>query len=131
MLFRSEHGLYCSPFGANRPAAGAASVGPRRTRAERGAAALELPHGAPRLGHTDQIPLGERSSLLSVAELEYLSDQTANMGGADIVSAINYSTLRAIVNDTVHTVETLEYGLNCVKALKGKQGRLRRSLSSP
>ena len=79
---------------------------------------------SPRLGHTDQMPLVERSSLLSVAELEYLCHRTANMGGADIVSAINYSTLRAIVNDTVHTVETLEYGLNCVKALKEKQGVL-------
>ena len=73
------------------------------------------------LGHTDQMSLDERNSLLSVAELEYLSHRTANMGGADIVSAINYSTLRAIVNHTVHTIETLEYGLNCVKALKDKQ----------
>jgi len=89
----------------------------------------EADHGrlASRLGQTDQMSLDERSSLLSVAELEYLSHRTENMGGADIVSAINYSTLRAIVNDTVHTVETLEYGLNCVKALKEKQGRLRRS----
>ncbi len=61
------------------------------------------------LGHTDQLPW------------EYLSLRTENMGGTDIVSAINYSALRAIVNDTVHTVETLEYGLNCVKALKEKQ----------
>ncbi len=65
------------------------------------------------LGHTDQMPW------------EYLSLQTTNMGGADIVSAINYSVLRAIVNDTVHTVETLEYGLNCVKALKEKRDQTR------
>jgi AAA+ superfamily predicted ATPase len=63
------------------------------------------------LGYTDQMPW------------EYLSLQTANMGGADIVSAINYSILRAIVNDTVHTVETLEYGLNCVKAVKALRSK--------
>ena len=74
------------------------------------------------LGHTNNLPLDKHSSLLSVDELEYLSLRTANMSAADIVSAINYSTLRAIVNETVHTVETLEYGLNCVKALKEKQG---------
>nr|WDY12854.1 cell division protein [Chloroidium sp. KL-2023a] len=70
------------------------------------------------LRHTNNRSLDERSSFLSVDELEYLSLRTKNMSGADIVSAINYSTLRAIVNETVHTVETLEYGLNCVKALK-------------
>jgi AAA+ superfamily predicted ATPase len=74
------------------------------------------------LGHTNNLPLDKHTSLLSVDELEYLSLRTANMSAADIVSAINYSTLRAIVNETVHTVETLEYGLNCVKALKDKQG---------
>ena len=74
------------------------------------------------LGHTNNLPLNKHSSLLSVDELEYLSLRTANMSAADIVSAINYSTLRAIVNETVHTLETLEYGLNCVKALKEKQG---------
>jgi ATP-dependent 26S proteasome regulatory subunit len=63
------------------------------------------------LGHTHKMPW------------EYLSLRTADMGGADIVSAINYSVLRAIVNDTVHTVETLEYGLNCVKALNNKRGK--------
>ena len=65
------------------------------------------------LGHIDQMPW------------EYLSRRTENMGGTDIVSAINYSALRAIVNDTVHTIETLEYGLNCVKALKDKQVQTR------
>jgi AAA+ superfamily predicted ATPase len=60
------------------------------------------------LGHTHKMPW------------EYLSVRTANMGGADIVAAINYSVLRAIVNDTVHTVETLEYGLNCVLSKKSR-----------
>jgi ATP-dependent Zn protease len=73
------------------------------------------------LGHTQQMPW------------EYLSLRTAkdNMGGADILSAINYSILRAIVNDTVHTVETLEYGLNCVKALNAKRGKPQSSSLAP
>nr|YP_010732233.1 cell division protein [Watanabea sichuanensis]WDY13147.1 cell division protein [Watanabea sichuanensis] len=45
---------------------------------------------------------------------DYLATRTADMSGADIASAINQSAIRAILHDTVHTVETLEHGLNYV-----------------
>lgn len=51
---------------------------------------------------------------------EYLGSRTTNMSLADISSAIHYSTIRALLDNTVHTVETLEHGLNCVTGFKHK-----------
>nr|YP_010731880.1 cell division protein [Phyllosiphon coccidium]WDY12711.1 cell division protein [Phyllosiphon coccidium] len=48
---------------------------------------------------------------------DYLGLRTTNMSGADIASAINHSAIRAILDNTVHTVESLEHGLNCVNGL--------------
>ena len=48
---------------------------------------------------------------------DYLGIRTTNMSGADIASAINHSAIRAILDNTVHTVESLEHGLNCVNGL--------------
>ena len=52
---------------------------------------------------------------------DYLSLQTENMSTADIKSAINYSLFRAVLKKSVHTVETLEYGIDCVKTLTNKR----------
>ena len=51
----------------------------------------------------------------------YLSLQTENMSAVDIRSAINYSLFRAVLRNSVHTVETLEYGIACVKSLTDKR----------
>ena len=48
---------------------------------------------------------------------DYLAVRTSNMSGADIISAINHSAIRAILDNTVHTLQTLEHGLNYVSAL--------------
>ena len=52
---------------------------------------------------------------------DYLSLQTENMSTADIKSAINYSLFRAVLKNSVHTLETLEYGIDCVKTLTNKR----------
>ena len=48
---------------------------------------------------------------------EYLATRTSNMSGADIVSAINHSAIRAILDNTVHTIQSLEHGLNAALGL--------------
>ena len=55
-----------------------------------------------RLGHTNFMPW------------EYFGRQTQDMTGTDIASAVNHSAFRAIVQSTVHTFPTLEYGINRV-----------------
>lgn len=56
---------------------------------------------------------------------DYLATRTNNMSGADIISAINHSAIRAILDNTVHTLETLEHGLNYVLALPNAKNRVR------
>ena len=58
-----------------------------------------------KLGHENQMPW------------HYLATRTSNMSVADIAAAINHSAIRAILDQTVHTVETLDHGLNCVTGL--------------
>ena len=58
-----------------------------------------------KLGHENQMPW------------QYLATRTSNMSVADIGAAINHSAIRAILDQTVHTVETLDHGLNCVTGL--------------
>ena len=65
----------------------------------------------------------QTQSIGNVKEMpwDYLSLQTENMSTADIKSAINYSLFRAVLKNSVHTVETLEYGIDCVKTLTNKR----------
>ncbi|RYX79769.1 AAA family ATPase [bacterium] len=61
------------------------------------------------LGHIKEIPW------------DYLSLQTENMSVTEIQSAINYSLFKAVLKKSVHTLETLEYGIDCVKTLTEKR----------
>ena len=61
------------------------------------------------LGHIKEMPW------------DYLSLQTENMNAADIRSAVNYSLFRAVLKNSAHTLETLEYGIDCVKTLTDKR----------
>ena len=45
---------------------------------------------------------------------EYFGTQTQNMTSIEISSAVNHSAFRAIIQSTVHTFLTLEYGISCV-----------------
>ena len=47
----------------------------------------------------------------------YLATRTIGLTTADLAVAMNYSSLRAIIQDSVHTLETIEYGLNCITRL--------------
>ena len=44
----------------------------------------------------------------------YLATRTIGLTTADLAVAMNYSSLRAIIQDSVHTLETIEHGLNCI-----------------
>lgn len=61
------------------------------------------------IGHSKEIPWN------------YLGLRTENMSVTEIKSAINYSRLRAILKNSVHTIETLEHGIECVKRLTDKR----------
>lgn len=58
----------------------------------------------------------------------YFAERTAGFAAADIASLMNQSSLKAIVNETYHTVETLEHGINRITTLES-QG-LQNTLSS-
>nr|YP_010732345.1 cell division protein [Polulichloris maxima]WDY13259.1 cell division protein [Polulichloris maxima] len=55
-----------------------------------------------KIGHTNSMPWG------------YLGEKTKNMSGVAISDAINHSAFRSIIKSTVHTLSTLEYGINRV-----------------
>ena len=55
-----------------------------------------------KIGHTNPMPW------------EYLGAETENMNGTSIAEAVNHSAFRAIIQSTVHTLSTLEYGLSRV-----------------
>nr|YP_010732083.1 cell division protein [Massjukichlorella minus]WDY12997.1 cell division protein [Massjukichlorella minus] len=80
---------------------------------------LQLPNHEKRiqLFKTETQKIGAANSM----PWDYFGIRTANMSGIDILSAINHSAIRAILDDTVHTVETLEHGLNCVIGLPNKK----------
>ena len=73
---------------------------------------LQLPSHQKRIDlfklHTKKIGSPERMPW------DYLASRTADMSGTDIAAAINHSAIRAILANTVHTLETLEQGLNYV-----------------
>ena len=44
----------------------------------------------------------------------YLANRTVGLTAADLAVAMNYSSLKAIVQGTMHTIETIEYGLDSI-----------------
>ena len=52
------------------------------------------------LGHKNDIPWN------------YLGDRTAGFTAADLATLMNESTIKAILNETNHTIETIEHGIN-------------------
>ena len=59
-----------------------------------------------KIGHTNPIPW------------EYFGTQTKAMSNTEISSAVNHSAFRAILQSTLHTFPTLEYGINSVNGNK-------------
>ena len=44
----------------------------------------------------------------------YLANRTMGLTAADLAVAMNYSSLKAILQGTMHTIETIEYGLDSI-----------------
>ena len=44
----------------------------------------------------------------------YLANRTVGLTAADLAVAMNYSSLKAILQGTTHTIETIEYGLDSI-----------------
>ena len=52
----------------------------------------------------------------------YLANRTVGLTAADLAVAMNYSSLKAIVQGTMHTIETIEYGLDSITRFLKKTG---------
>jgi SpoVK/Ycf46/Vps4 family AAA+-type ATPase len=62
----------------------------------------------------------------------YLANRTRGLSVANITTAVNHSAIRAIVQNSVHTLETLEYGLETmVRHKRGAQMIATRPLPDP
>ena len=56
---------------------------------------------------------------------EYLANLTIGLSGADLASAINHSSIQAIQAETIHTIETIEYGIECITGSSTQKSRLK------
>ena len=50
----------------------------------------------------------------------YLANRTVGLTAADLAVAMNYSSLKAILQGSMHTVETIEYGLDSIARFDNK-----------
>lgn len=50
----------------------------------------------------------------------YFAERTVGFAAADLASLMNQSSLRAILTDTHHTVETIEHGIDRITTLEGQ-----------
>ena len=55
----------------------------------------------------------------------YLANLTSGLSAADLASAMNQSSMKAIQTDTIHTVETIEYGIECVTGYSTQKNQLK------
>ena len=55
----------------------------------------------------------------------YLANLTSGLSAADLASAMNQSSMKAIQTDTIHTVKTIEYGIECVTGYSTQKNQLR------
>ena len=60
----------------------------------------------------------------------YLANRTVGLTAADLAVAMNYSSLKAIVQGSMHTIETIEYGLDSISRSLNKSP-LGESIDSP
>ena len=45
---------------------------------------------------------------------DYLANRTVNLSAADLAAAMNQSSIKAILNNTCHTIETIEHGIDVI-----------------
>ena len=51
----------------------------------------------------------------------YLANRTVGLTAADLAVAMNYSSLKAILQGTMHTTETIEYGLDSIARFSSRE----------
>ena len=57
--------------------------------------------------------------------LDYIANLTIGLSAADLASAINQSSIQAIQSETIHTIETLEYGIHSITGYTTQKNKLR------
>ena len=58
----------------------------------------------------------------------YLANRTMGLTAADLAVAMNYSSLKAILQGTMHTIETIEYGLDSIARFSSKEVQQKKSV---
>ena len=81
------------------------------------------------LGITDVIPRLDVNRSTGGA-WEYLANRTAGWSAAHLAAAMNQSAIRAIIQETAHTIETVEHGISAIarRSFQGSPHPSRQSL---
>ena len=58
----------------------------------------------------------------------YLANRTMGLTAADLAVAMNYSSLKAILQGTMHTIETIEYGLDSIARFSSREVKQKQSV---
>ena len=62
---------------------------------------------------------------------DYIANRTAGLSAAHLAAAINQSSIKAIIDETGHTIETMEHGINRILKRSVRQSNLTSSLVAP
>ena len=62
---------------------------------------------------------------------DYIANRTAGLSAAHLAAAINQSSIKAIIEESGHTIETLEHGINRILNRSFRQSNVTSSLVSP
>ena len=60
---------------------------------------------------------------------DYLANRTIGFSAADLAAVMNESSMKAILNETVHTIETIEHGIEALTSYSTEQ--IKRELKNP
>ena len=75
--------------------------------------------------HSQNNPPFQHSNLhinqIAETPWEYIASRTAGLGAAHLAVAVNQSSLKGIIDETGHTIETLEHGINRVLNRSSRQ----------
>ena len=62
---------------------------------------------------------------------DYIANRTAGLSAAHLAAAINQSSIKAIIDETGHTIETMEHGINRILKRSVRQSNVTSSLVAP
>ncbi len=62
---------------------------------------------------------------------DYIANRTAGLSAAHLAAAINQSSIKAIIEESGHTIETMEHGINRILNRSFRQSNVTSSLVSP